>query len=188
YVSLTQLLVRSELFQRVGLFESRWGSISDFNWNMRATLIANTVHVPNTWASWRWHPQQATAQVDNNSDQHLRRKQEMIDHALAAAAPVLGPPWIERLKESLAAYLKSRREFELSWKERSGQLQKLGFLLRALAHGSPAARDYLRHQLIGSGRWTKDIATLVEEWLEQVPQRSSDSSRNRFVRPAINAS
>ena len=45
YRSITQLLIRRSLFDSVGMFESRWGSVGDFNWDMRAGLVANTVHV-----------------------------------------------------------------------------------------------------------------------------------------------
>ena len=62
YASMTQLLIRRNLFTKVGMFESRWGSLGDFNWNMRAALVSNTVHVPDTWAGWRLHDTQATAQ------------------------------------------------------------------------------------------------------------------------------
>src|SRR5207302_9066095 len=61
YTSITQLLIRRSLFSRIGLFESRWGSLGDFNWNMRAGLLANAVHVPDTWGGWRQHTAQATA-------------------------------------------------------------------------------------------------------------------------------
>src|SRR5437764_4130389 len=49
YTSITQLLIRRSLFALTGLFESRWASLGDFNWNMRAGLLANAVHVPDTW-------------------------------------------------------------------------------------------------------------------------------------------
>ena len=42
YVSITQLLIRRSLFDRIGLFEPRWGSVGDFNWCMRASLAAIT--------------------------------------------------------------------------------------------------------------------------------------------------
>ena len=61
YISLTQLLIRRDLFDRIGMFRSDWGSISDFYWDMRAALTTDTVHVGKTWASWRVHDTQATA-------------------------------------------------------------------------------------------------------------------------------
>ena len=60
YISITQLLIRRSLFDRIGLFESTWGSVGDFNWSMRAGLAASTVHVADTWGGWRLHAAQAT--------------------------------------------------------------------------------------------------------------------------------
>jgi GT2 family glycosyltransferase len=39
YTSTTQLLIRRSLFDRIGLFEPRWGSIGDFHWGMRVSLL-----------------------------------------------------------------------------------------------------------------------------------------------------
>jgi glycosyltransferase involved in cell wall biosynthesis len=36
YLSITQLLIRRSLFARTGEFQAKWGSFSDFNWEMRA--------------------------------------------------------------------------------------------------------------------------------------------------------
>ena len=78
YISITQLLIRRSLFDRIGLFETEWGSVGDFNWDMRAGLVANTLHVPHTWGGWRVHASQATAQVAFSSRQHEEKLDDMI--------------------------------------------------------------------------------------------------------------
>jgi glycosyltransferase involved in cell wall biosynthesis len=60
YLSVTQILVRRDLFELTGMFESRWGSFGDFEWQMRAALATKTVHVPEYLATWRLHPRQAS--------------------------------------------------------------------------------------------------------------------------------
>jgi glycosyltransferase involved in cell wall biosynthesis len=60
YYSITQILVRRSLFAEVGLFEKQWGPFGDLEWQMRATLITKTVHIPEFLATWRIHPQQAS--------------------------------------------------------------------------------------------------------------------------------
>jgi glycosyltransferase involved in cell wall biosynthesis len=60
YYSVTQILVCRNLFDQVGLYESRWGSFGDLEWQMRAALATKTVHVPEYLATWRIHPQQAS--------------------------------------------------------------------------------------------------------------------------------
>jgi len=60
YLSVTQILIRRSLFDKVGLFKNKWGSIGDMEWQMRAALATRTVHVPEYLATWRVHPQQAS--------------------------------------------------------------------------------------------------------------------------------
>lgn len=68
YVSTTQLLIRRNVFDEVGYFTDRWGSIGDFDWAMRASLVTNTIHVPSTWGGWRLHAAQATALANLDKD------------------------------------------------------------------------------------------------------------------------
>ena len=60
YFSINQILIRRSLFDEVGMFDKRWGSNGDMEWQMRATLATKTVHIPEYLATWRIHPQQAT--------------------------------------------------------------------------------------------------------------------------------
>jgi glycosyltransferase involved in cell wall biosynthesis len=63
YYSITQLLIRRSLFEKTGLFQTRWGSFGDLEWQMRATLSTATIHIPEHLATWRKHPEQAS-QID----------------------------------------------------------------------------------------------------------------------------
>ena len=60
YMSITQLLIRSSLFDKIGLFRNDLGSLADFEWEMRAALISDVIHFPKYLATWRRHPAQAT--------------------------------------------------------------------------------------------------------------------------------
>lgn len=62
YQSITQLLVRKKVFDEVGYFLENAGSIADFEWGMRVSLVRNVVHIPEHLASWRIHPEQATTE------------------------------------------------------------------------------------------------------------------------------
>ncbi len=83
YSSVTQLLIRRSLYDKVGLYKADWGSLGDFHWNLRAGLAASAVHVPDTWGGWRMHPSQATAAVGLNSPDHQAKIDAMIDDVLA---------------------------------------------------------------------------------------------------------
>ncbi len=80
YTSITQLLMRRKLFDKVGLFRSDWGSVGDFEWEMRASLVSNTIHIPEYLASWRLHTAQATGNTStaNNSKKFI----EMVGEAV----------------------------------------------------------------------------------------------------------
>jgi glycosyltransferase involved in cell wall biosynthesis len=60
YYSITQILVRRSLFDEVGIFEKKWGPFGDLEWQLRATLVTKTVHIPENLATWRFHPLQAS--------------------------------------------------------------------------------------------------------------------------------
>ena len=112
YTSITQLLIRRSLFDRIGYFNSRWGSLGDFNWNMRAGLVANTVHVPDTWAGWRVHASQATALNDFMSAAHARKIDEMIDDAIERSRGLLPARFDPQITARWAAEAKQGRRFQ----------------------------------------------------------------------------
>ena len=151
YISITQLLIRRTLFDRIGHFERTWGSVGDFNWCMRAGLAADTVHVPETWGGWRVHTEQATATVSWVSASHARKIDEMITNALQACAPLLERelrdrlPALERDARDLRAF---RREVAL--RSRAPSAQRRLRLAWQVMTDVPGAREYLKDRLLGT--------------------------------------
>jgi hypothetical protein len=167
YTSITQLLIRRSLFQRIGFFERTWGSVSDFNWNMRAGLVANTVHVPGTWGGWRIHAAQATAWAGLGTRDHARRIDEMIEHAIGSIAPFLAPPVGQRLRNEWSRQAADFRSFELEVKTRPKAVDRRAFIVRRLTRGSPAARTHLRARLFTRPAWRQSFPDIVQSWLQQ---------------------
>jgi glycosyltransferase involved in cell wall biosynthesis len=149
YISITQLLIRRSLFDRIGLFESTWGSIGDFNWSMRAGLVANTVHVPGTWGGWRVHASQATAGVRLESEEHAGRIDAMIDDAIARCRAYLAPDVYRRLTSRWLVDAREQRSFRRHVASRRGlsAWRRATFLAEAAWAGSPPARAYLASRL-----------------------------------------
>jgi hypothetical protein len=150
YVSITQLLIRRSLFDRIGLFESTWGSVSDFNWSMRAGLVANTVHVPTTWGGWRAHVTQATAAVDLESEEHLGAIDAMIEDAVNRCAPWLALPLRRHLVSGWLAQARELRAFmgETARRRHCSFARRAGRLALHVCTGSPAAREYVLSRLL----------------------------------------
>lgn len=74
YTSVTQILIRTTLFQKTGLFPIDFGSSADYLWGIRAALHANVIFLPEKLATWRIHSAQATGTRDTekiNKNFHL---------------------------------------------------------------------------------------------------------------------
>jgi glycosyltransferase involved in cell wall biosynthesis len=79
FTSITQLLVRRCVFDRYGLFDCAWGSAGDFEWGTRVGLLVGTIYLPDSLATWRVHPSQATGFTETAA---MRRKMSaMADSA-----------------------------------------------------------------------------------------------------------
>jgi glycosyltransferase involved in cell wall biosynthesis len=151
YTSITQLLIRRSLFDRIGFFEQHWGSIGDFHWAMRAGLVANTVHVPATWGGWRLHSRQATAQVALASRTHAEKIDAMIDDALRRSAEYLDKPLRQELLFRWAPEAKAQRAFVQQQQERAGlsAVRRAAFVAAKAAGGSAPARALLAARVRG---------------------------------------
>ena len=165
YTSITQLLIRRELFAKIGLFESRWGSVADFNWDMRAGLVANTVHVPDTWGGWRIQTGQATSQVDQCSVEHERRIQEMIDHAIQATKSLVAQATFERLVSNWSTSALRLRHFLYGIRERhDSKVARRLFILQELLRGEFAASSHVCAKAANRPIWPE----AVREWMLQI--------------------
>jgi glycosyltransferase involved in cell wall biosynthesis len=185
YTSMTQLLIRRSLFDRIGWFQSTWGSVGDFNWSMRAGLIANTVHVPDTWGGWRVHSTQATAVVELESPAHARRIEAMIEDALDSCWELLSPAVRTQLTAGWLADFRELRAFtlETARRRRLPPARRVGRIVRLLYSRSPAAREYvlarvLRHEPAHRVRRLLDKAgyesRLVSSAADSAPPSSLD--------------
>lgn len=168
YISITQLLIRRRLFDKVGRFETRWGSISDFNWNMRASLVGNTVHVPDAWGGWRRHGRQITAGIDESTEEHQRIKQEMIDHALASRAVPISRAALADWSREIADFHNRSRALLAGLAPERPRIARAAWLTGLCLSGSAVAWDYLRWRFSGTSRGrTYSTAAYVSRFLQR---------------------
>lgn len=63
-LSLTGLLFRRSLLDKVGFFPEDKRGIGDYEWSLRTYLYTDTIHIPDELATWRQHDQQVTFNRD----------------------------------------------------------------------------------------------------------------------------
>lgn len=166
YTSLTQLLVRRSLFEKIGLFGSRWGSISDFDWDMRAALVSHTIHVPNTWGGWRLHSDQATAHVNLASQAYRSMVDEMIEHAISRTNGLMAPEIRGPLESQWSARMSDFRNFAPAILGCRNTARRRVQLAGRLLSGSWAARQHVKAALLGSQSLAESAPEMIRRWLE----------------------
>jgi hypothetical protein len=180
YTSITQLLIRRSLFDRIGFFQSTWRSIGDFNWDMRAGLTANTVHVPETWGGWRVHSSQATAGVQLESPEHSRVIDAMIADAVESCHELLTEPVRRQLTTRWMAAAQELRAFthETSRRRHRSFSHRAARIAGQLCIGSSAAREYTVSRLVGRppADWVRRCLDEIDFGPPFIPLPESQSS------------
>jgi glycosyltransferase involved in cell wall biosynthesis len=168
-LSITQLMIRRSLFARIGVFPNQWGSVSDFNWEMKAGLLANTVFAPNTWATWRYHPGQCTASVDFFSVNHFRNIEEMIQDAVRSCEPHLPAAVVNGLRSGMLERARELRTYYSILRERRGSaFGKRLFQASQMVTGPKSVRSEIRRRILGRPKWTENATTEIRQWLESL--------------------
>ena len=168
YHSITELLIRRSLFAKIGGFIGRWGSIGDFNWDMKAGLVANTVHVPDTWATFRVHATQATSSVNVFASEHDQKIQEMIGDAIQTCEPFLAPEVIRDLEEHWLDRARQMRTYYRHLRDERDPFRRRLFQMSQLFDGSGAARSEVIARLRGQPKWTSRGPAEVKRWVESM--------------------
>lgn len=166
YSSVTQLLIRRSLYEKVGLYKADWGSIGDFHWNLRAGLAASAVHVPDTWGGWRMHESQATAAVSLDSPEHHARIDVMIADVLSDWSRYVDENGDDRNFEKLAKRAKEMREHLREHARQASALDRRLYLMRGALTGNRAAREHLAAQVKGGKHWPKSAPETVQTWFD----------------------
>lgn len=166
YTSVTQLLIRRQVFHRIGYFKDNWGAMSDFEWEMRASLLHNTVYLPEVLASWRKHSDQATTNPYTASN--LKQLLDMADSALNFAKETDGEQFKYFEYQELSKFYKSVY-IRVGINQQDSLISKLIFLLLCFFQYPKIALNYLgtkvriksKNQSLNSSIWVQyQIETL----------------------------
>ena len=144
YTSITQLLIRRTVFERIGLFDGQWGHISDFEWGMRVGFVENCIYIPETLATWRIHPKQATGDV--HTVQNRMKMIEMSRRAFSRAAACSGTA-LDNINVERLVYFLERDIIKLGL-QHAPRWKKLNFLLGQLLKHPRAVLDTVKDWLL----------------------------------------
>jgi len=167
HLSVTQLLIRRSLFSKIGGFETRWGSIGDRHWEMRAGLVANTIHVPDTWATWRVHTKNATAAMNYFSAEYTRRIEEMLHDAAEKCEAYLSPQVAAGMRDVWLDSSREMRAYYTGLRPLRGARKRI-FQLAQLVGPRPGARVELMQRLRGKPKWAYRAPGEIQSWLESL--------------------
>ena len=182
YISVTQLLIRRSLFDRIGLYPETWGSVGDFNWNMRAGLVADVVHVPDSWGGWRTHSDQATAAAGLLSAAHVGRVEEMIVDAVVRCGHLLVPAVRERLTSEWLPQTRRLRAFNREIRRSRTTIGRRALIVGQAIMGVAPARERLRLRVQGRSfpDWVRSQLEAVGESAPLVPTSGSPRAGGSF--------
>jgi glycosyltransferase involved in cell wall biosynthesis len=171
YFSFTQLLIRRSLFEQIGPLESRWGAIGDFNWYMRAGLVSNTVHVPDTWATLRVHPKsatQGTQRLNFFTPEYYARVEDMILDAVRACEKHIDPSVLAGLNSHWMNWARELRAYnhECLRLRRNGLRRRLYQMVQLFT--SSAVRRQIVGRLFGKPDWQEAAPAEIRRWLESL--------------------
>ncbi len=111
WTSMTQVLVRRTLFDKVGLFPTEWNAVGDAAWQMKAGLAADVCYIPEKLATWRYYEGQGSGAVH----------QRMIESG-----------WMNRMNTATMEWLKTQNPRFVQTIRKSGLLDY--FRMDALYH------------------------------------------------------
>ena len=151
YTSITQLLIRRCLFDKVGLFLTDYGSIADFEWEMRASLVADTIHVPGYLATWRVHREQGTSLDFIDSSKHRQKFMELMDHALNSAQKSK-PGLLDGINKKELKYLYRKEKFKAEIKEQKNNIYRYMICLKWLLSDPRILLEFMHWRCKRSGK------------------------------------
>lgn len=139
--SITQLLIKREVFERLGNFDTNWGSVGDFEWQMRVALVYNCAFIPARLASWRIHPEQATGKM---SDLETCRRHLQMAKAAIQKVNSLIPGHLDGVR--LAKFLRFLEldVVEYEFRDRTTRYKKLGYAASSLLNHPVEFFDWLQ--------------------------------------------
>jgi glycosyltransferase involved in cell wall biosynthesis len=150
YFSITQILIRRSVFEKVGLFRSDFGSDGDVEWGMRVGLACNVLHLPETLATWRYHADGATQITwgSRSGYKHMGDFYRMFEEALIKSKFLKSGHFRRTLLRDLL-FMRRRAQLTAGLHEQQRLVEKFLFFVRFFFISPRAVFGHLVYRLSG---------------------------------------
>ncbi len=132
YASINQLLISRNLFDRVGLFLIGRGPNADFEWCMRASLVANIFHIPKCLTARRVPRSQGPGQVLPQTSKHYTQLLKMMEHAFSEVRKIK-PDMLTEIDLEESKYLYTKNIFRFEYMENNTRIGRYKTALKWLS-------------------------------------------------------
>lgn len=166
YTSVTQLLIRRSLFDKIGYFPKEWGAPGDYHWNIRAGLVASTVHVPDTWGGWRIHPNQATVAGSLQTPAHQAKLDSMIEDVVSNLGKYASDKGQLDVLEGLVKKAEDLRNHLRGHAQQETPTSRRLYLLQQALAGQSPAWQHLTSMASSDGKWPLAAPESVKAWFD----------------------
>ena len=164
YTSITQIMIKRSVFDRIGLFDETLGIVADFEWGMRAGLREDCVFLPEKLATWRLHTNQATRSSDITD---VRRQMLfMVQTAFQRACDISGSD-LSRWPLHRLLYFYKEQLVLLALTNSPTRSSRMAFLINEALQGNRHAWKYIfsrrRMQLFREADQFSALKAMLEE-------------------------
>jgi hypothetical protein len=171
WTSITSVVFRRRLMAKIGLFRTDCGTCADRLWAMRTACVTDTISIPDTLATWRQHPMQAS--WGRPSISNVKRNWQRSVETLALCEDRLpdawkqDPAWRDLLLRNVRG-----QYFKRIGMDRLTLQRTPGVFLKGLAYASIYEPAYLMKRLTSGFAWDLDcfgneedfLKTLIGKW------------------------
>ena len=169
WVTITAVLVRRRLFERIGLFRSDCGALSDQLWAVAAACSTDSIYIPERLATWRIHDAQVSGKIP--SSDYARHRTNLREYLTKQELPeALG-----RDPEAVSCLIRgAERAFLRSFfLDRRHMRNRPSVFLRGFANAFARAPNYALQRLVRGFSW--------DHWIFEDELVHYTNCRNRWV-------
>jgi hypothetical protein len=166
WTSITSVVFRRRLIEKIGYFRTDCGTCADRLWAMKAALVTDTISIPDSLATWRQHPMQASGK--RLSIKMVRRNWMLSAETLSACEDRMPDQWKReaRWRERILRNVRGQYFKRIGLDRTTLRASPLEFL-RGLAYASLHDPGYLRRRIASGLTWNQDDFGNEEQYLRQ---------------------